>query len=97
MDWPELPPRRAGNYLGFLGGVLALTVESYGQRLRFFVPPSQEDIDALTAPLRHLAGLRKRIRVVTINDQPAKASPYLEALDRCLTRRADHRHLYYER
>ena len=97
LDWPELPPRRAGNYVGFLRGVLALTVESYGQRLRFFVPPSQEDIDALTAPLRHLAGLRKRIRVVTINDQPAKASPYLEALDRCLTRRADHRHLYYER
>ena len=97
LDWPELPPRRAGNYLGFLQGALALTVESHGQRLRFFVPPEQEGIDALIAPLRHLAQLRKRIRVVTINDQPARASPYLEALDRRLSRRADHRHLHYER
>ena len=96
LDWPELPPRRAGNYLGFLQGALALVVENYGQRLRFLAPPNHEGINALSAPLRHLAALRKRIRVVTINDQPAKASPYLEALDRCLTRRADHRHLYYE-
>ena len=97
LDWPELPSRRAGNYLAFLQGALALTLESYGQRLRFLVPPDQEGIDALIAPLEHLAALRKRIRVATINDQPAKASPYLEALDRRLTRRADHRHLYYER
>ena len=97
LDWPELPPRRAGNYLAFLQGALALVVESHGQRLRFFVPPDQEGIDALTAPLEHLAALRKRIRVATINGQPAKASPYLETLDRRLTRRPDHRHLYYER
>ena len=97
LDWPELPPRRAGNYLGFLQGALALTVEGHGQRLRFFVPPEQEGIDALAAPLRHLAQLRKRIRVVTINEQPARASPYLEILDRRLARRADHRHLHYER
>ena len=96
LDWPELPPRREGNYLSFLNGVLALTAEAQGQRLHFFLPPDHEDIDAVIAPLHHLTSLRKRIRLNSINGQPARQSPYLAALDRTLTRSADHRHVYYE-
>ncbi len=96
LDWPELPPRREGHYLSFLDGVLALTIEAQGQRLHFLLPPEHENIDAIIAPLCHLAAQRKRIRLATINGQPARQSPYLAALDRTLTRTTDHRHVYYE-
>ena len=96
LNWPELPARREGNYLSFLDGDLALTVEAQGQRLHFLLPPDHEDLDAVIAPLHHLAALRKRIRLSTVNGQPARQSPYLAALDRTLARTADHRHVYYE-
>ena len=97
LDWAALPSRRAGNYLGFLEGSLALVIESHGQRLNFLVDPDHPQIDAATEPVQHLVRQRKRIRVATINDQPARHSPYLAALDRTLTRTTDHRHVYLER
>ena len=96
LDWAALPPRRAGNYLSFLDGNLALVVESHGQRLNFLVAPDHPHIDAATEPLQHLARQRKRIKVATVNAQPARHSPYLAALDRTMTRTTDHRHVYYE-
>ena len=97
LDWAALPPRRAGNYLGFVEGGLALVIESHGQRLNFLIAPDDPHIDAATEPVQHLVRQRKRIKVATVNDQPARQSPYLAALDRTLTRTADHRHVYYER
>ena len=97
LDWAALPPRRAGNYLSFLDGDLALTVENNGQRLNFFIAPDHPHMDSATEPVQHLARQRKRVKVATINDQPARRSPYLAALDRTLTRTTDHRHVYYER
>ena len=97
LDWAALPSRRAGNYLSFLDGELALVIESHGQRLNFLIAPDHPNIDAATEPVQHLARQRKRIKVTAINGQPARGSPYLPALDRTLTRTADHRHVYYER
>ena len=97
LEWTALPSRRAGNYLGFLEGNLALVIESHGQRLNFLIAPDHPLIDAATEPVQHLVRQRRRIKVATINDQPARQSPYLAALDRTLTRTADHRHVYYER
>ena len=97
LDWPTLPPRRAGNTLSFLDGELALVIESHGQRLRFLIDPNHPHIDAATEPVRHLVRQRKRIKVAAINGQPARGSPYLPALDRTMTRTSDHRHVYYER
>ena len=97
LDWATLPSRRAGNTLSFLDGNLALVIESHGQRLNFLISPDHPHIDAATEPVQHLVRQRKRIKVTTINGQPARGSPYLPALDRTLTRTADHRHVYYER
>ena len=96
LDWPELPARRAGNYLSFLGGALALVVENNGQRLRFLAAPDHDQMDAIIAPVQHLAAVRHRVRLETVNGEPAKRSPYLAALDRTLARSADHRHVFYE-
>lgn len=35
LDWPELPQRRAANFLSFRSGKLALVVENNGKRLQF--------------------------------------------------------------
>ncbi len=96
LDWPQLPPRRLGNYLSFLADELALVVEGHGLKLRFLVPPDHKDMGAVTAPLRHIAMLRRRVRISTINGEPARNNPYLEALDRTMTRTTDHRHVFYE-
>ena len=96
LDWPELPRRLLGNYLSFRDGELALTIENNGARLIFHVPPEHPDIDAVTAPLQYLVRRRRRVAVNTINGINAKRSPYLDCLDRTLTRIADHRRVYFE-
>ena len=96
LDWPELPARRPGNYLSFLDGALALVVRNNGQRLHFLVAPDHGQMDSITAPVQHLAKVRRRLRLETVNGAPARRSPYLEALDRTLARSSDHRHVFYE-
>ena len=96
LDWPELPRRLPGNYLSFLDGELALVIENQGARLTFHVPPEHPDIDAVTAPLHYLARIRRRVAVSTINGTSARRSPYLESLDRTLTRVTDHKRVYFE-
>ena len=96
LDWPGLPRRLPGNYLSFLAGELALVIENRGARLTFQVPPDHPEIDAVTAPLQYLARIRRRVAVGTINGANARKSPYLECLDRTLTRVTDHRRVYFE-
>lgn len=96
LDWPDLPARRLGNYLSFLGDDLALVVENNGQRLHFLVAPDHAQMDSITAPVQHLAKVRRPLRLETVNGAPARHSPYLEALDRTLARSSDHRHVFYE-
>ncbi len=95
-NWPELPRRMPGNYLGFLDGELALVIENLGARLVFHVPPDHPDIDSITVPLQYLARRRGRIAVMTINGENARRSPYLDCLERTMTRTADHRRVYFE-
>ncbi len=96
LDWPELPRRLPGNTLCFLEGELALVIENQGARLTFHVPPDHPEIDAITAPLQYLARTRRRVAVSTINGANARMSPYLECLDRTLTRVMDHKRVYFE-
>ena len=96
VDWPELPRRLPGNYLSFIDGELALVIENTGARLTFHVPPDHPDIDILTAPLLYLTWNRRRTAVDTINGIDAKRSPYLDCLDRTLTRTTDHKRVYFE-
>ena len=96
VDWPELPRRLPGNYLSFIAGELALVIENNGARLTFHVAPDHPDIDAITAPLQYLAQSRRRIAVDTVNGANARRSPYLECLDRTLTRTTDHKRVYFE-
>ena len=71
-------------------------IENQGARLSFHVPPDHPEIDAVTAPLHHLARIRRRVAVSTINGVNARKSPYLEGLDRTLTRVTDHKRVYFE-
>ena len=96
LDWPELPRRLPGNYLCFLEGEPALVIENQGARLTFHVPPDHPEIDAVTGPLQYLARTRRRVAVSTINGANARKSPYLECLDRTLTRVTDHKRVYFE-
>ncbi len=96
LDWPELPQRRAQNYIAFYRGTLALVAENTGRRLTFHLPPDHNDISQILAVCEHLAHTRKKIQVDTINGEPARLSPYLPALARVLKKRADHKSVYFE-
>ena len=97
LDWDALPQRRAQNYLGFHAGKLALVVENRGKRLRIFLGPDDPALDVLLVNLVRVIESGRRLEVDTINDQPAKQSPYLDALSRHLTLLQDHRGVYFER
>ncbi len=97
LDWEGLPQRRAGNYLGFHRGELALTVENAGKRLHILLDPDDPALDALLPNLTTLAATGRRLVVETINDVPARDSPYLAALSRHLTLGQDHRGVFFER
>jgi ATP-dependent Lhr-like helicase len=91
-----LPPRRARNYLAFHGGLLKLTVENGGRRLRFLVAPDDDALPELCEVMRHLTRTRGRVTVEEINGTPALDSPYAPALERILNASRDHRALCVE-
>ena len=96
LDWPQLPQRRAQNYLAFFQGKLALVIENNGARLRFEIDPQDNEIDRVLEPCIHLARTLGKITVKEINEQPSQTSPYLPALARVMKKRKDHRYVYFE-
>ena len=94
LDWPELPQRRAGHYLGFCEGALALVAEHHGRRLRYLVAADHPELDRVNAPLLHIAHRQRSLRVETINELPLRDSPYLAALERQLLLTRDHKQWY---
>ena len=96
LDWPQLPQRRAQNYLSFLHGKLALIVENNGARLRFEIEPQDNEIDRVLEPCINLARTLGKITVKEINGQPSQTSPYLPSLARVMKKRNDHRYVYFE-
>ena len=97
LDSPHLPQRRIGNHLGFHAGELAMAVENAGKRLRFLLAPDDPALAALLPNLAALAPAGRRLTVATINDVPAKESPYLAALAEHMPLGQDHRGVFFER
>ena len=91
------PARRTQNYLVYHQGALALVAENLGRRLQILLPPDHPQLDAVLELFQHLTRTVRRLTVETINDEPARGSPYLEALGRQLKRVHDHKQVYFER
>ncbi len=96
LDWPELPQRRAQNYLAFYKGELNLVAENFGKRIHIYMDAEDNNIDQLLAPLVHIAVTKGKVLIEEINRQSCRQSPYLAALSRVLNKRGDHRNLYFE-
>lgn len=96
LDWPELPQRRAQNYLSFHGGELALVVENNGTRLQFLIDPQDNELDRILDPCVYIARSVGKFSVKEINGESAFNSPYLPALARVMKKRKDHRSVYFE-
>lgn len=97
VDWPELPHRRAGNYLVFHDNALALVVEGSGKHLTYLVPAEHEGVDDLHAVLHHLLEDSSRLTLHTINQHSARDSTYLVALARQFQITQDHKHVFIEK
>ncbi|MCP5181286.1 MAG: DEAD/DEAH box helicase [Pseudomonadales bacterium] len=96
LDWPELPPRRASNYLAFHGDELGLVVENGGKHLRFLLAATDNAVDGVLAVLTHLCGISGRVAVERINGDSPLLSAYLPALQRVLRVHNDHKGLEIE-
>ena len=97
LDWDALPQRRVANHLGFHAGALALVAENGGKRLHVFLEPDDAALDLLIGQLAEAVRSDRRWAIETVNDRPAKESPYLPALERNLALVRDHRGVYVER
>jgi ATP-dependent helicase Lhr and Lhr-like helicase len=96
LDWPELPQRRAANYLAFVDGALALVVEKGGKRLNFLLPVNHLGLGDAVMPMAYLLARDRRLALEQINGLPAADSPYLPALERLGTLVSDHRSTWLE-
>lgn len=93
---PDLPHRRAGNHLGYFEGNLVLVSENFARRLTIRLDPDHPGLDSLLPNLAVLCRRRKRLTPETINDEPARSSPYLAALARHVAVVNDHKGVYFE-
>ena len=94
LDWEDLPHRRAGNYLSFVDGQLALSVTANGRALQYSIAWNDDHIDEANGLLTYLVDeLGQRIVVQSINDKPARGSPYLDSLERQFDVATDHKHV----
>ena len=92
LDWPQIPHRRLGNYLAFHDGSLALVVGAGGRNLDYYVAPEHPQIHAINSVLAHLVDtLGQRVTILTINDTPARSSPYLAPLQVLFEVVSDHK------
>ena len=96
LTLPDLPHRRAGNHLGYFEGDLALVSENFARRLTIRLDPDHPGLDSLLPNLAVLCRRRKRLTPETINDEPARNSPYLAALARHVAVVKDHKGVYCE-
>ena len=95
LDWPDLPTRRMGNFLGFAAGELTAICEGYGRRLRFLVEPSDDRIGQLVELLPKSVG-RGRLEIESINGESARTSQFAQGLPKSLRVYRDHARLYIE-
>ncbi len=97
LDWPQLPQRRASNYLVFYQGQLAMVVENNGKDLHYHVEWDDAALDQINGVLTHLVEHRRlHLQVQSINTQPARTSVYLGALERLFTLARDHKNITLE-
>ena len=80
----DLPPRLPGTHLVYLGSLLALVSRAKGRELEFRVPPdhpaSASLLGLFPAHFRRELAPWSAVRVLTINAQPARCSPYKPVL-----------------
>jgi ATP-dependent Lhr-like helicase len=78
--WPK---RLAATHLVFKGSKLVLASERQGRRLTIKTDPNDPDLPSFFGPLHHLLGRGfmplGRLKIESINGEPAATSPYLEA------------------
>jgi ATP-dependent Lhr-like helicase len=80
----KLPSRLVSNHLVFRGRELVLESQRQGKVLTIHVEPGDSDLVEFFGLFRHLLTRQfnplKKIKVETINEEPAARSPYLDAL-----------------
>lgn len=94
LDWPELPQRRANNYLSFSHNQLSAVFENGGKSIAYYLAPDDPSLPAANALLEHLVNYRRlHVQIDTINQTPARNSPYLQALKQQFEVVSDHKSL----
>ncbi len=95
VEWPELPDRRVGNYLGFVDGELLCTCTAQGKKLQVFAKPQDERLDRLFIDMPHSVCNGKMV-IEEINGLPARSSPFLPQLSRVTSAYSDHARVYID-
>ena len=94
---PEMPQRRAGNFLVMRGCSNIATIEANGRRLWFRLEPDDPDAHAMLWPLENLlygpGSNRERLQVEQINAAPATGSAWIELLRTRFDVFSDHRQI----
>ncbi len=96
IDWPELPARRVGNYLGLVDGEVVCSSTAQGRRLYVFTDESDERLHLLFAKMSLAVTDEKSFAIEEINNVPARSSPYLEPILKATNGYRDHTKIHIE-
>ncbi len=97
----ELPRRTGSSHIVYHGSRIVLVSARQGKALTFFVDEDNDHLSEYLGVLRHLIyrsfqPLRK-LEIETINEMPARSSPWLPVIENCFQVVKDHRSVYIER
>ena len=96
-----LPRRVVSNHLTYHGNDLVMVSERNGKALTIHVPPDHPGLDRYFIGLKHLIYRSfqplKKITIESINNQPARKSPYFPSLENSFEVVSDYKAIYLQR
>lgn len=96
IDWPELPARRVGNYLGLVDGEVVCSSTAQGRKLQVFIDSDDNRLDLLFAQMAKSITDERSLKIEEINGVPARSSPYVEPILRASNAYRDHAKIIVE-
>ncbi|MCY3885831.1 MAG: DEAD/DEAH box helicase [Gammaproteobacteria bacterium] len=96
IDWPELPARRVGNYLGLIDGEVVCSSTAQGRKLQVFIAPDDNRLHLLFVDMARAITDERSLSIEEINGVPARSSQYAESILRSTNAYRDHAKIYVE-
>ena len=96
LDWPEIPARRNGNFLGLSFGKVLCTCTAHGRKLFVHTETNEKNLLDLFGMLPGAITDDSTLAIEEINSSPVRSSPFVQLIIDSTSAYLDHSRLYIE-